>query len=45
MKKYRSIDAIRGFFALLIVWHHLCSMMGIPYNMDFGNTIVLFFLY
>jgi len=41
--KYRSIDAIRGIFALLIVWHHLCPIMGIPYNMDFGNTIVLFF--
>lgn len=43
MKKYRSIDAIRGIFALLIVWHHLCPIMDIPYNMDFGNTIVLFF--
>lgn len=43
MKKYRSIDAIRGIFALLIVWHHLCPIMGISYNMDFGNTIVLFF--
>lgn len=43
MKKYRSIDAIRGIFALLIVWHHLCPIMGISYHMDFGNTIVLFF--
>lgn len=42
MKKYRAIDAIRGIFALLIVWHHLYPIMGI-YNMDFGNTIVLFF--
>ena len=43
MKKYRSIDAIRGIFALLIVWHHLCPIMGISYNLDLGNTIVLFF--
>lgn len=43
MKKYRSIDALRGIFALLIVWHHLCPIMGISYNMDLGNTIVLFF--
>lgn len=43
MNKYRSIDAIRGIFALLIVWHHLCPIMGISYNMDLGNTIVLFF--
>ena len=43
MKKYRAIDAIRGIFALLIVWHHLCPIMGIYYTMDLGNTIVLFF--
>lgn len=43
MKKYRSIDAIRGIFALLIVYHHVCGMMGISYNWNFGDTIVLFF--
>lgn len=43
MKKYRSIDAIRGISALLIVYHHVCGMMRIPYNWNFGDTIVLFF--
>lgn len=41
--RYRPIDSIRGLFALMIVWHHICPLLGIPYHYDFGNTIVLFF--
>lgn len=41
--KYRPLDSMRGICSLLIVWHHLAPMMGIPYTFDFGNTIVLFF--
>lgn len=37
------MDSIRGIFALMIVWHHLAEMFGIPYEFDFGNSIVLFF--
>lgn len=39
----RPTDSLRGLFALLIVWHHLAPMRGIPYPYDFGNSIVLFF--
>lgn len=44
-KTYRltAMDSIRGIFALMIVWHHLAEMFGIPYEFDFGNSIVLFF--
>lgn len=37
------INSIRGILALLIVWHHLTSLMNVPYAFDFGNTVVLFF--
>lgn len=39
----RPTDGLRGIFALLIVWHHLAPMYGIPYDFSFGNTVVLFF--
>lgn len=42
-KNIRVTDSLRGIFALLIVWHHLASLLNIPYSSDFGNTIVLFF--
>ncbi len=41
--KYTSINALRGIFALLIVWHHFAAIFNIPYYFDFGNSIVLFF--
>ena len=42
-KTIRPTDALRGIFALLIVWHHYAPMNGIAYSADLGNTIVLFF--
>lgn len=37
------IGALRGIFALMIVWHHMTTAIGARYHYDFGNTIVLFF--
>ena len=40
---YQSIDAFRGIFALMIVWHHLPEDLNQGYAYDFGFVIVMFF--
>lgn len=39
----KATNALRGIFALMIVWHHLISQIDVTFDFDFGNTIVLFF--